>query len=199
MISFSLAHIIITDYSDGNRNVSGAESEDEGESEKDKANISKDNEITTQTYHEHHNEIEESTTQTTSQSTLNLTLPCDSDRGGCDHECQMVKYYYDPEPLIQCSCYNGFTLDENDGRRCHGELSFSLNHFRNNLESFQQTLMNVQETMVVNKSATIYWDPLNVRVTPDSKSTQQTTINVSVSCRFSSLKSCSHYLHNNNK
>lgn len=48
-------------------------------------------------------------------------MQCDSDRGGCDHECQLVKYEHDPEARIVCSCYKGFTLDESDGRRCHGK------------------------------------------------------------------------------
>lgn len=130
-------YIIITDYSDGNGNVSGGESEDGGTREKDKASVSKDNEITTQRHHEQYNEIEESTTQTTPQSTLNLTLPCDSDRGGCEHECQMVKYYYDTEPTIQCFCYNGFTLDEYDGRRCHGE---AISHVAQMIEDWLKTL-----------------------------------------------------------
>lgn len=123
-ISF-LPACVVADYSDGNGNVSGGESEDEIEAGKEeKTNASKDDEISSHTHHEHHNEIEEQTSTTTQTSTTpaqNLTLPCDSDRGGCDHECKMVKYYYDPEPIIQCSCYSGFTLDENDGRRCHGE------------------------------------------------------------------------------
>lgn len=101
-----------------------------------KAKASKDNEIPPHSHHEHHNEVEEvTTTQASTTPAQNLTLPCDSDRGGCDHECQMVKYHYDPEPIIQCSCYSGFTLDENDGRRCHGECFdvtrnvFILKHF----------------------------------------------------------------------
>ena len=110
--------ISFADYSDGNGNVSGGESEDEDKNvKKEETNVSTDNEIPLYTHQEHHNEIE--TTQAPSRE--NLTLPCASDRGGCDHECQMVKYYYDPEPIIQCSCYKGFTLDEYDGRRCHGE------------------------------------------------------------------------------
>lgn len=99
--------------------MSGGESEDEAENKK-KDESAKDNEIPLDTHRDHRNEIEKSTTQAP-QSTTNLTLPCDSDRGGCEHECQMVKYYYDPEPIIQCSCYTGFILDEYDGRRCHGE------------------------------------------------------------------------------
>lgn len=108
--------VVIVDYSDGNGSVSGGGSEDEKEQ-------TSTNEIPSETHREHHREIEKSTTEaaTTTQSTLNLTLPCDSDRGGCEHECQMLKYYFDTEPTIQCSCYEGFLLDENDGRRCHGK------------------------------------------------------------------------------
>lgn len=119
---------VVSDYSDGNGNVSGGESEGENENRKEHVNNSQDNEIPLQTHHEHRGEIEKSTTEATTQptSSSNITLPCALDRGGCDHECQMVKYDYDPEPIIQCSCYTGFTLDEHDGRRCHGEDFFDL-------------------------------------------------------------------------
>lgn len=123
-----LNRAVVVDYSDGgNGNVSGGESEDDNDdgsadSRKQLASNSRDNEIHSQTHHEIPNEIAESTAETsTPQPVLNITLPCDADRGGCDHECQMLKYYYDPEPVIQCSCYRGFILDELDGRRCHGE------------------------------------------------------------------------------
>jgi hypothetical protein len=61
---------------------------------------------------------------TTTETPRNLTLSCDSDHGGCDHNCQMVKYHFDPEPVIECSCREGFLLDENDMRRCHGKFIF---------------------------------------------------------------------------
>lgn len=51
----------------------------------------------------------------------NQTFPCDSDRGGCDHECKMVQLEWDHEPRIECSCFSGFTLDDTDFRRCHGK------------------------------------------------------------------------------
>lgn len=47
-------------------------------------------------------------------------MPCDEDNGGCDHHCQMVVDEHDTVARIQCSCSHGFTLDEEDGRRCHG-------------------------------------------------------------------------------
>lgn len=61
---------------------------------------------------------------TTTEIPRNLTLPCDSDQGGCDHNCQMIKYHFDPEPVIECSCREGFLLDENDMRRCHGKFIY---------------------------------------------------------------------------
>jgi hypothetical protein len=117
----------LVDYSDENGgDVSGGETEDGSERNKERVNNSPDNEIPLPARHEppSHNEIEESTTE----AVKNQTFPCDSDRGGCDHECQMVKFDYDPEPIIQCSCYKGFVLDEMDQRRCHGECfqTFSL-------------------------------------------------------------------------
>lgn len=125
-ISLQLNRAVVVDYSDGNGNVSGGESDDDdaADSRKQLASNSLDNEIHSETHHELHNEIEESTAETSTKAALNVTLPCDSDRGGCDHECQMVKYDYDPEPVLQCSCYRGFILDELDGRRCHGEEKF---------------------------------------------------------------------------
>lgn len=95
------------DYSDENGNVSGGESE---HSDRKKDN----NEISTST-HDDLNEIEESTTKA-----MPKIQPCDEDNGGCDHHCQMVVDEHDTEPRIQCSCSHGFTLDEVDGRRCHG-------------------------------------------------------------------------------
>lgn len=41
----------------------------------------------------------------------------------------MVKYHFDPEPIIECSCRAGFILDENDRRRCHGEGWIYVFHF----------------------------------------------------------------------
>lgn len=125
--------VVIVDYSDGNGNVSAGESEDEKEQ-------TSTNEIPSETHREHHREMEKSTTEatTTTQSTLNLTLPCDSDRGGCEHECQMLKYYFDPEPTIQCSCHDGFLLDENDGRRCHGKSIRLLVSWRLSPECFDR-------------------------------------------------------------
>lgn len=97
-ISFPPAHVVIADYSDGNGNVSGGESEDESEAKKEQTIAEKDDEIPTPTHHSN-NEIEESlktttapTIETSTPPAQNLTLPCDSDRGGCDHECQMLKY-----------------------------------------------------------------------------------------------------------
>lgn len=45
-------------------------------------------------------------------------MPCDEDNGGCDQHCQMM--VDELESRIQCSCSHGYTLDEIDGRRCHG-------------------------------------------------------------------------------
>lgn len=102
------------DYSDENANVSGAENEEHNDRRKD------NNEISTSS-HEDHNE--ESTTMTVSTtSTMPKILPCDEDNGGCDQNCQMVVDEHDTESRIQCSCSHGFTLDEVDGRRCHGMM-----------------------------------------------------------------------------
>lgn len=124
-----LVVVAAADYSEGNGDVSGEESEDEG-ARREHVNNSQDNEIPLQSHNHEHNEIEKSTTEATTTveapSARNLTLPCDLDRGGCDHECQMFKYDYDPEPIIQCSCYKGFVLDEMDGRRCHGKSIFPI-------------------------------------------------------------------------
>jgi hypothetical protein len=126
-LSLSFVAVIVTvDYSDSG-NVSGGESEAEGEEgrrETEAKQEDDEHESPTQSprHNEISNEIEESAPETTTlQPARNQTLPCDSDRGGCDHDCQMLKFDYDPEPIIQCSCYKGFTLDELDGRRCHGE------------------------------------------------------------------------------
>ncbi|CRK94788.1 CLUMA_CG008282, isoform A [Clunio marinus] len=105
------------DYEDENGNVSGGESENESENESGRED--EDNEVTSESHHEDHNEIEKATTEASTEPPKNVTMPCDSDRAGCDHECQMVRYDFDPEPVVQCSCYKGFVLDEYDGRRCH--------------------------------------------------------------------------------
>lgn len=188
---FFATFAVVIDYSDGNGNVSGGESEDEGKKDREgkkeeqHVNNSQSNEIPLQTHHEDHNEIEKATTETTTQPALNLTFPCDSDRGGCDHECQMVKYYYDPEPIIQCSCYNGFNLDESDGRRCHGEkknlLNKSFGYSRSNEKKTFQTSTNVPRITVASRFATTCRDPTSVRAIPGFKLIRQTTRSVSVS------------------
>lgn len=130
----SSCHVMTLDYSDENGNVSGGESEDEGR--KKEQNVehrhSHDNEISTMASHHDHDEIEKSTSTETTTTMMpmkrNHSMPCDTDNGGCDHSCQMVIDEYDTEPRIQCSCYIGYTLDENDGRRCHGMITFP-HHF----------------------------------------------------------------------
>jgi len=123
------------DYSDENGNVSGGESEDEGrKNEKHKEHRhSQDNEISTTASHHDHNEIEKSTSIDTTTMTMeprrSHSMPCDADNGGCDHECRMVIDDHDIDSRIQCSCYVGYTLDENDGRRCHGKINFSTSFF----------------------------------------------------------------------
>jgi hypothetical protein len=121
----SFYHLLLPpslDYSDENGNVSGAESDRKNEN----------NEIPTSS-HEDRNEIEDSTTTlaaptttTTTEKVIPRKLPCDEDNGGCDQHCQMVADEYDSDPRIECSCSHGFTLDEVDGRRCHG-MKINLN------------------------------------------------------------------------
>lgn len=103
------------DYSDENANVSGAENEEHNDRRKD------NNEISTSS-HEDHNEESTTMTVSTTTSTMPKILPCDEDNGGCDQNCQMVVDEHDTESRIQCSCSHGFTLDEVDGRRCHGMM-----------------------------------------------------------------------------
>ncbi|XP_070502012.1 fibrillin-2-like [Chironomus tepperi] len=122
------------DYSDENGNVSGGESEDDGRKNEEhkEHRHSQDNEISTTASHHDHNEIEKSTSiETTTmkiESRRNHSMPCDADNGGCDHECRMVIDEHDVDPRIQCSCYIGYTLDENDGRRCHDINECDSNH-----------------------------------------------------------------------
>lgn len=99
---------LIPDYDEENY-----ESEGENEEEETEDNLNREN-----------NEIDAPLVKTEAPEIKrkNLTLPCGSDRGGCDHDCIMVQLEWDPEPRIECSCYNGFTLDEHDGRRCHGNF-----------------------------------------------------------------------------
>lgn len=129
-------HVMTLDYSDENGNVSGGESEDDGRKNEEhkEHRHSQDNEISTTASHHDHNEIEKSTSieeTTTTTTTMkmepkrNQSMPCDADNGGCDHECRMVIDEHDVDPRIQCSCYIGYTLDDNDGRRCHGKINFS--------------------------------------------------------------------------
>lgn len=130
---FSSWHVMTLDYSDENGNVSGGESEDDGRKNEEhkEHRHSQDNEISTTASHHDHNEIEKSTSIEETTTTMkmeprrNHSMPCDADNGGCDHECRMVIDEHDVDPRIQCSCYIGYTLDENDGRRCHGKINFS--------------------------------------------------------------------------
>lgn len=47
---------------------------------------------------------------------------CQTANGGCDHNCHFVREENDPEGgRVVCSCFSGFTLDDGDGRTCHGE------------------------------------------------------------------------------
>jgi len=145
---------ISLDYSDENGNGSGGETEDDNannsnsssknnnnsdsendiSSEKERLNNSANNEIPLHNHNRSNDDDaasdvdddDEKSTTESAKPPRNLTRPCDADRGGCDHECQMVQHEEDPDnPRIQCSCYAGFTLDEYDGRRCHGKLQIA--------------------------------------------------------------------------
>ncbi|XP_055910382.1 fibrillin-2 isoform X2 [Eupeodes corollae] len=48
-----------------------------------------------------------------------LNQSCGPDKGGCDHNCEMVLYPGENEPRVVCSCYSGFTLDPYNYRQCH--------------------------------------------------------------------------------
>ncbi|XP_053687239.1 uncharacterized protein LOC128736776 [Sabethes cyaneus] len=68
-------------------------------------------------------EVIQTTSTTTStekpQEEIIVVHPnCGSDRGGCDHECQMVYHENEVQPTIQCSCFKGFELDFQDRRTC---------------------------------------------------------------------------------
>ena len=51
-----------------------------------------------------------------SSSTLST---CNLNGGGCEHECHM-KVNENNESHVKCSCFVGFVLDVQDGKRCHG-------------------------------------------------------------------------------
>lgn len=60
------------------------------------------------------------TSSTNSISTTNASTQCKLSTGECDHECHIIEDI-DNENRVECSCYNGFVLDEHDGRTCHGK------------------------------------------------------------------------------
>lgn len=53
-----------------------------------------------------------------------LNQSCGPDKGGCDHNCEMVLYPGENEARVVCSCYSGFTLDPYNYRGCHGKNQF---------------------------------------------------------------------------
>ncbi|XP_055538598.1 fibrillin-1 isoform X2 [Wyeomyia smithii] len=60
-----------------------------------------------------------STTTMAPEEEITIKQPnCGSDRGGCDHECQMVYSENEVQPTVQCSCFEGFELDLQDRRTC---------------------------------------------------------------------------------
>ncbi|XP_058835886.1 fibrillin-1-like isoform X2 [Topomyia yanbarensis] len=87
-----------------------------------------ENEDTSEKINEEELDHQEETVQSSSTSTTTeqpredaaIRMPdCGAGRGGCEHECQMVHRGNEVHPEVQCSCYNGFILDSQDGRSCH--------------------------------------------------------------------------------
>ncbi|XP_055846374.1 fibrillin-2 isoform X2 [Episyrphus balteatus] len=57
-----------------------------------------------------------------------LNQSCGPEKGGCDHNCEMVLYPGENEPRVVCSCYSGFTLDPYNYRGCHDIDECSINN-----------------------------------------------------------------------
>lgn len=55
-----------------------------------------------------------------------LRYACE-DENPCEHICTMIQYRSEPEARIECSCRQGFYLNEEDGLSCIGMLSL-LHH-----------------------------------------------------------------------
>lgn len=184
--SFHHPHFL-ADYTESRpgNSVSGGETEDE--SENGTRELMTPPPTTTTTTTVTTLATERTTTSSSVVDTHNTTQPCDSDNGGCDHNCQMVKYYFDPEPIIECSCHAGFLLDENDRRRCHGRFTFFISpldrlHSLISPHSIQISTSARCWIMDVNKSAITYLAPSNVTVILAFVSISRTPKNVSVSC-----------------
>lgn len=76
----------LLDYSDGNGDASGRESEGEDNVEKERKDKS-------------HDEAQEKIETTTAEVVASRTT-CDTDHG-CEHECFMVKYDYETHMIVQ--------------------------------------------------------------------------------------------------
>lgn len=48
---------------------------------------------------------------------------CSINRGGCDHECEMIApaNRSNATLIVRCTCFKGYLLDQKDGRTCHGK------------------------------------------------------------------------------
>lgn len=76
----------LLDYSDGNGDASGRESEGEDNAGKEREDKSRD-------------KVHEKMETTTAEVVASRTT-CDTDHG-CEHECFMVKYDYETHPIVQ--------------------------------------------------------------------------------------------------
>lgn len=118
-IVFSLKQIYL-DYDEENYNIESDREQDEYRRRQDED----DNERNTNKYNEDDDNNENNEIETESQH--HQVVPsstCGGNNGGCDHECEMIDVENDGR-RVYCSCYSGFVLDLEDGRRCHGKSLF---------------------------------------------------------------------------
>lgn len=96
----------ITDYDNNNGNEDEEEEEDT-EGKPDESDNENEN-----------NEVEENNGERARSESDPYAASCSENQGGCDHKCN----YIENENRIQCECFTGFKLVENDGRTCHGKF-----------------------------------------------------------------------------
>ncbi|XP_055629527.1 fibrillin-2-like isoform X2 [Toxorhynchites rutilus septentrionalis] len=103
----------------GSMDIHGTITTDGFEGENLNSEIKHDHKVTDKEDEDDTEAEDEITTKDPRESTTIAIHSCGSNRGGCDHECQVIYHENGVRPIIQCSCYHGFSLDPHDSRTCH--------------------------------------------------------------------------------